>query len=137
MMENKKLKTYYKQFFSEKKDIFSVIIDDDGSVAYAYLLEGNNIISDLWLYNSGKTKYEDWENISEKDLPLQNLDCYIITKIKSITNDNDIDVEWYIEGNSVKVEIYIHNKLIGILNSTSKVGFNTLVSEDTPIAKKI
>ena len=29
----------------------SVVLEDDGRVAYAYLLEKDTIVSDVWLYN--------------------------------------------------------------------------------------
>lgn len=39
------------------------IVEDDGKVAYAYLLKGNDIISDVWLYNQQRTPDTiDWTN---------------------------------------------------------------------------
>jgi hypothetical protein len=40
-----------------------VVLDDDGSVAYAYLFEDEKIVGDVWLYNVGETPEEiDWGN---------------------------------------------------------------------------
>jgi len=34
---------------------YSVVIEDDGKVAYAYLLNKDEIVSDVWLYNQRQT----------------------------------------------------------------------------------
>ncbi len=40
--------------FDEPGGTRSVLLEDDGSVAYAYLLEGDMITGDVWLYNVGE-----------------------------------------------------------------------------------
>jgi hypothetical protein len=42
---------------------YSVLIEDDGRVAYAYLMEYGDVISDVWLYNHTQAiKVVDWNN---------------------------------------------------------------------------
>jgi hypothetical protein len=37
-----------------------VVLEDDGRVAYAYLLERDAIVADVWLYNIGEDPV-DWQ----------------------------------------------------------------------------
>lgn len=54
---------FYKQFFCKTNQSYSLIIEDDGRVAYAYLLLNEEIIGDLWLYNQEETpSFSDWSN---------------------------------------------------------------------------
>jgi hypothetical protein len=43
----------------------SLMLEDDGRVAYAYLLDGNAIVSHVWLYNVGEDpEHVDWQDRS-------------------------------------------------------------------------
>lgn len=127
---------YYNQFIFKERSNYSIIINDDGIVAYAYLLDGENIISDLWIYNSSVQLYKDWNNITEEDLPLQNLDQYILKKIDLLQEEDIVKVDWFFNNQYIKATIYINNTLIGYLDNIDTVGYSTLVNQDTPIAKK-
>ena len=42
---------------------YSVVIEDDGRVAYAYLLHDDEIVGDVWLYNHGPAPAEpEWRS---------------------------------------------------------------------------
>ena len=58
--------------FTDQKSGYSVVFDDDGRVAYAYLLNHQgNIISDVWLYNQCKTPKEpEWK--TSNNMPFAN-----------------------------------------------------------------
>lgn len=127
---------YFEQFFPVDSNGFSIIIEDDGLVAYAYLLKDEEIVSTLWLYNVGKTLYNNWENLDKHDLPFQNLDYFISKQIESIKSKNDINIKWVIEKNYTRSYIFIFNELIGFLDSTTPIGYSLLVTEDGPLANK-
>ncbi len=128
---------YFNQFHASSNQEFSIVIEDNGYVAYAYLLKNEDIISELWLYNRGNILYDNWDNISEDDFPLQNLDCFINKTIKPISTDKDINIKWsFNDDNNIKAYIFIHDELIGSLESKEPIGFSKLVFQDTPIAKK-
>lgn len=126
---------YYKQFFNTKANKHSIIIEDNNYVAYAYLLYNNDIISEVWLYNKGELKYNNWDNISEEDFPLQNLESYIDKNIAPIIDDSEIEVKWFAVNNIVIVHIFIRNELTAIMKSNNKIGISLLVNTNTPIAK--
>lgn len=45
----------------------SVVIEDDGRVAYAYLLDGSKIVGDTWLYNVDESPVDSsWRRQSQR-----------------------------------------------------------------------
>jgi hypothetical protein len=128
---------FYQQFFCPYDSRYSLIIDDDGRVSYAYLLNERNIIADVWLYNQQETPEKtNWSN--KDDMPFLNskeyvLDGKIITPIK---DDSDIDLDWVYQDNLKEVKIRIRGELIAILEPCLFPGFSLLVYKDGPIAKK-
>lgn len=44
--------SYFKQFFCSTEPEYSVVIEDDDKVCYAYLYFNKEIIGDVWLYNN-------------------------------------------------------------------------------------
>lgn len=131
------LENYFNQFHASRNQEFSVAIEDNGKVAYAYLLRNDKIISELWLYNRGNAQYDNWDDLSEDDLPPQNLDYLIEKTIEPISSNKDINIKWiFNDATNTKAYIYIHNELIGSLESKEPIGFSKLVLQDTPIAKK-
>lgn len=52
-----------------------MILEDDGRVAYAYLRDGAEIVSDVWLYNVGANpSVVEWRDRSQ--MPFQNPASY-------------------------------------------------------------
>src|SRR3569623_677993 len=47
------------QFVCEFDENYTVMVEDDGRVAYAYLMEYGDIIGDVWLYNVDKAPLDD------------------------------------------------------------------------------
>lgn len=132
---------FYKQYICPINTVYSLIIEDDSNVAYAYLLNNSKIVSDVWLYNQKETpKEEDW--LQNKNMPFLNSANYVKEKIDFqkivIKSEADVRVEWIHMGDSLKqVEIHIKGFLIGILDFNSHIGFSTLVKKDGPLAKRI
>ncbi len=57
----------------------SLIVEDDGRVAYAYLLDGKQMIADVWLYNVAPTPdHQDWKDRSQ--MPFLNPRDYCAAK---------------------------------------------------------
>ena len=129
---------YYNQSFCETNNNYSVIIDDDGDVAYGYLIEDEKIIGDVWLYNQGVTPISaDWVN--GKKIPFLNPLDFIIENIKPINNNNEIRFVWYLSNDTMslyKVEIYIRDKSIAYMIPGSKPGWSAVVYKDGPLAKR-
>lgn len=82
---------FFKQMFCDTDKRYSVVVEDDGRVCYAYLLLDGEIVADVWLYNSAETP-NDIDRQSKGDLPFLNPSTYVdgSKKMESITNVDDI-----------------------------------------------
>lgn len=143
MIQIKELKTirigmseFYDQIFCESNPEYSIVVKDDGRVAYAYLLENNNIIGDIWLYNPKPVPVAaDWQNKDE--MPFLNPIVFVKDEISPITDSRQVDVKWVLFNNSVldNVTTYVDNRLIAKLSINSMPGWSALVSKDRPLAQ--
>ncbi|QUJ67380.1 hypothetical protein KDD30_15295 [Photobacterium sp. GJ3] len=105
--------------FIDNRTGYSTIFDDDGRVAYAYLLdETDSIVGDVWLYNRCSTPVEpEWKE--PENMPFANPQAYV----NGITHDvfqvvdtiSDVNVVWGNESGRVKVNILIHDELFATL----------------------
>ena len=130
------MKTYFKQFISEVKN-YSVIIEDDGKVAYAYLLRDEQIVADVWLYNQQDSPREiKW---IESEMPFLNPIPYIKDNMfmpEPICNDNEVGIIWHNQ-KVIEADIYIRGNLLAILKEACKPSFSSLVKIDGPLAKTL
>jgi len=132
------MKEFYDQFFCELNNDYSVIIEDDGKVAYAYLLYHEEIIGNVWLYNQKKTPDNvDWSN--EDLMPFLNPREFVRTELKPLTKRHKIELVWKVDNEPgfVSVCIYINDKMIAKMTDGSKPGWSTIVLKDGPLAKII
>jgi len=127
--------SYFKEFLYDLKPEYSVIIEDDDKVCYAYLLIDNEIVGDVWLYNTMKSPVEaEWH--SPDNLPFLNPIEFIKENIEPFDNDTNININWDSE-NKVVALIYISNRLIARLSEGDFPGSSSLVIKDGPLAKVI
>lgn len=127
---------FFDQFFCYDNGIYSIAVEDDGNVAYAYLLKGDDIIGDVWLYNQSPTPKEpNWNN--KEMMPFLNPQEFIKENISPVLNSREVRVDWKLSGSLVvdKVLIYVHNKLVAMLKIDSFPGWSTSVIKDGPLAK--
>ena len=118
-------------------DYYSVVIEDDGRVAYAYLMEGEDCIGDVWLYNQQEApKDSNWD---KQQLPYLNPAEYLNKEVHVSPLKDKSEV--YFECNeslsdgSIEVSIYIRDKFIAQIITGSKPGWSTLVIKDGPLAQ--
>jgi hypothetical protein len=129
------------EFFSQRlcnfNQSYSLAIEEDGRVAYAYLMYEEDITGEIWLYNQISTPIKvNWENVDE--MPFLNPEEYIKINIPPVVNEDEIRLQWVPNNNdnSVKeVDIYIRQKLIAKLSPGSTPGWSTVVIKDGPLAK--
>ena len=129
---------FFDQFFCEANNDYSVVVEDDGRVAYAYLLHGDDIIGEVWLYNQAPTPKEPEWNSKEK-MPFLNPDGFIKENISPILDSEELKVDWKLskEIDIDEVSISIRDKLVAMLARNSTPGWSLLVSKDGPLAKKM
>lgn len=112
---------------------YSVVVEDDGRVAYAYLREGKRIVADVWLYNRCETpQTPEWTDKSK--LPFANPagfarenDC------GPITSDDQVRVEWGEES----ADIHLHGRLWATFRSGEKPGCCILATRNGPLARPL
>lgn len=115
---------------------YSLKIVDDGRVAYAYLLEGEDVIGDVWLYNQQQAPIVSfWQ---PEDMPFLNPAEYLAenASIKPIEQESEIRTEWTESKDDglIEVAVYIRDKFIASVAVGSKPGWSVLVAKDGPLA---
>ena len=124
---------YFSQYINEELSSFSVVIEDDNKVCYAYLLEGDQITSDVWIYNHIETPESvDWKN--REDLPFANPKMFVKNNIPPFDESTLIDVQWGRDGGNVYVKVYASNVLLAKLENDAFPGWSILVEKDGPLA---
>ncbi|MBC8045942.1 MAG: hypothetical protein H7Y00_04055 [Fimbriimonadaceae bacterium] len=127
---------FFDQFFFDKAPIYSIIIEDDGRVAYAYLLKNGDIVSDVWLYNQLEAPINsEWK---KSDMPFLNPQKFLQdVSILPILDLNEVNIKWInSEFNKLLfADIYIREKFIARLKEGLKPGWSAIVKLDGPLAK--
>jgi hypothetical protein len=130
------MSTFLQQISCEFDDTYSVLIEDDGRVAYAYLLEYGDVIGDVWLYNQDEApRNSNWAMQSTPYLnPIEYLSAD--AHISPIKNESEVRCEWTESPNDslIEVGISIRGKFIASITSGSKPGWSVLVGKDGPLA---
>ncbi|RYZ98849.1 MAG: hypothetical protein EOP47_18315 [Sphingobacteriaceae bacterium] len=118
-------------------DYYNVVIEDDGRVAYAYLMEGEDAIGDVWLYNIQEAPTDS--NWDKQQLPYLNPEEYLNKEVRvsPIKDKSEVYFEWNesLNDGSIEVNIYIRDKFIAQIITGSKPGWSTLVVKDGPLAQ--
>ena len=121
--------------FDDEVSYFSIVFDDDGKVAYAYLLENGKIIGDVWLYNRGDTPDEpEWTDRTK--MPFANPREFVSdSSVEPAEDENDIDVEWKHEHGQTEGSVFLRGMLLGKLRPGANPGWSALAIKDGPLAK--
>jgi hypothetical protein len=97
---------------------YSVIVEDNGRVAYAYLIDGAAaIVSDVWLYNHGIAPTSvDWSDVEE--LPFRNPSEFASATIfQPLRDASEFSVEWKRHlDQTFEASISIRGKLFAVLH---------------------
>ena len=111
---------------------YSAVFEDDGRVAYAYLLEGNGIVADVWLYNHGEPPDEpEWEDPTR--MPFANPKGFANPNpFKPVADALEVSFKW-IAGKPI-VNILIRGVPFAKLTPGSKPGWSKLALRDGPLA---
>lgn len=133
------MSTFHRSFVSLEKG-YQCVIEDDGRVAYAYLMVDNVIVSDLWLYNQAPTPdAAPWSDPSQ--LPFLNPKEYVEMSSMSvpIRENDDVHVEWVPSEVALQIEvhIYLRGQLYGRLVSGIKPGWTVAAFRNGPLAQRL
>lgn len=114
---------------------YSIVIDDDDRVVYAYLLQDERIISDVWLYNWGPAPAEpEWRDPSK--MPFANPKGYSSESALSPTIESEhVKAVWIQDGSGLnRVDLFINDELFAVLKPGAKPGWCRNASKNGPLA---
>jgi hypothetical protein len=129
---------FYSNYACDFDSFYSIVVEDDGRVAYAYLVENEeDITGHVWLYNQLATPTNTvW---IESEMPFLNPIEYIGSNqnTKPLTESSEIVVRWELSQNNIIIaNLYIRDTLIAKLSPQDFPGWSTMVIKDGPLAKK-
>ena len=117
--------------------IHTVILEDDGRVAYGYLLELGVIVSDVWLYNRVPAPtVPEWKS-PVAEMPFVNSYQYVANdSFTYVTSISEFSVDWGIyDENRIAALIRIRGKIHALLVKKEKPGYCLLSKKNGPLAK--
>ena len=126
--------------FSDEQSGCSVIIDDDGRVAYAYFLDPDGVITgDVWLYNRCETP-ETPEWTTPDNMPFANPAGYVKRheNFEPVDHIAGFSVEWDVGEHGRPIAfVFIRDELWAALEDRAKPGWCIMAAKDGPLAKTI
>lgn len=120
--------------FTQPELGLSVVIDDDGRVAYAYLRDGlGEIIGDVWLYNRAPAPaVADWSD--PREAPFLNPRSHARPLDQPLPAEEDLAVAWTVDGELLLADVFVHGVLLARLSPGSAPGWNRLATLEGPCA---
>ena len=111
----------------------SVTLEDDARVAYAYLRQRGQIVSDVWLYNIAEPPEQDaWSDRTQ--LPFLNPRKYCTQEaVERITQSSQVNCTVA----SGCVEVRIEGRLVARLKPGAKPGWSKYAAIDGPLARRL
>lgn len=113
----------------------SVVIDDDGRVAYAYLRgPDDDIIGDVWLFNRIDVKTPvDWADPTQAPFP--NPPQLARPFEGKLPRAKDLDVQWTLDGPLLLADVLVRGQVLARLSPGSTPGWNVLALAVGPCAQ--
>ncbi len=110
----------------------TVLIEDDGRTAYAYLVEGGAVVSDVWLYNrDGVDDDPSWND--PRDMPFPNKRKYMSDERFALEEAAIVRIAWDRSGG----DIYADDVRVARLQRGAKPGWSCLAVIDSPLARPL
>ena len=124
--------------FTDPASGYCVVFEDDGRVAYGYLIDpGNEIIADVWLYNRCATPREpEWR--TPDLLPFANPMEYAKdhSGFRPVENASEVAVAWAaLDTSRMRAIITIRGRVFGIMENGTKPGWAFMAAKSGPLAR--
>src|SRR4051812_15928622 len=86
---------------------YSIVVEDDGKVAYAYSLQGASIVADVWLYNQREAPDKpEWDD--SNNAPFLNPKGYCKTiNFLALTDPKDVQVQWDLAADGMVMSVHL------------------------------
>lgn len=125
--------------FHDSESGSTLLIEDDGRVAYAYLLgKEKKIVADIWLYNRCVApEAPEWSDPG--NLPFANPADYVDAgyELPLPSSGGDFFVEWQDRGAARYARILLGGQLFAELVAGAKPGWSRLAKKNGPLAKPL
>jgi hypothetical protein len=126
--------------FDREGNDCSLFFEDNGKVAYAYIIENDEVISDVWLYNHGyPPEQPEWKDKSK--MPFRNPRSYVCEhSFLPVKKIEEVTVKWIGQENNqgvIVAQLSIRDKIHAYLKSGSKPGWSRMAIKDGPLAKTL
>ena len=119
---------------------YSAVFEDNGTVAYAYLLVDNKIAGDVWLYNDGDPPdSHPWADRSSRP-PFANPKEFVRTdRFQVVQTSDEVRFNWEYAGDGavIGVQVWIREQLHARITPGSKPGWCRLAGKDSPVARRL
>lgn len=126
---------FYQNTCSFNSD-YSIVIEDDNRVAYLYLLKGEELVGDVWLYNRQEpTDIPEWDE--KKAPPFLNPIRYCkLSKVseKFRLKESDILVHWG-KNDRIYAQVRIGETIVILIEEGSQPGWSNQVKANGPLAR--
>jgi hypothetical protein len=114
----------------------TAFFEDDGEVAYCYILQDGEFVSDVWLYNRSQSPLEKpWK--TEIDPPYLNPLEYSNRLDKFPEKKDDISIDWRSIDGEPSAFVSLFDELLGYVSASVKPGHARLAKKNGPLAKMI
>lgn len=116
---------------------YSVVIEDDGKVVYAYLRDAGEMVADVWIQNVDEApERPEWDDPA--NAPFANPREYCRSHQPPVVRDpaDDLTLEWiHADGNVIAVLVKIRGTTVARLEPGSKPGWSRFAKKDGPLAR--
>lgn len=116
----------------------TVIFNDDGHTAYAYLAEGEQLeecVGDVWLYNTTETpQAPEWTDASRA--PFANPAEYVVAeRVRPAKTPQEVSFKWVREpAQRVFCAVFVRGELFAVLTKDAKPGWSRNAKRNSPVA---
>jgi len=116
----------------------SLVVEDDGRVAYAYLHRANEVVAHVWIYNRCPASSDpEWDDPSK--LPFANSSEYMSEDgyVMGPVDRGDVVVTWESDesGADPVAYIYLFEDLVAVIGVGDKPGYARFAIKDNPLAQ--
>lgn len=118
---------------SDRTGRWSLVVEDDGHVAYAYLRDDERIVGDVWLYNVDPAPdHTRWKDQPRR--PFLNPQVFCSARsLPRLSSSSDIRAIW----DGGEVTLVVDGRHWAKLAPGSKPGWSILAARSGPLAKPL
>jgi hypothetical protein len=133
LMEDETTSSEVLMRFDEPGTGRAVVLEDDGRVAYAYLLTNEKIVGDVWLYNVAQGPHVvRWDK--EEGMPFLNPKPFCVDQpVRRLTDDSSVVCTW----SELGVEVEVDGVPWARLETGAKPGWSRMAARPSPVARPL